>query len=112
MKNPDSLAEEKRNRPGPGDGYPFEALHREMNRLFDGFLRQFGGPGLPRCGGTGRGAGLAEVRGGRDGRAVQVTAELPGLDEKDIQVSLDDNAHRVQGREAGAGGEAEKLLGA
>ncbi|MBP7830806.1 MAG: Hsp20/alpha crystallin family protein [Kiritimatiellae bacterium] len=78
--------------------HPFEALHREMNELFDGFLREFGGPGLPSLRGErteGRVSPKFEVA--ETDEVVQVTAELPGLDEKDIQVSLDENVLTVKG---------------
>jgi HSP20 family protein len=78
--------------------HPLELLHREMNELFDGFMREFGGPSLPSL--------WSETAGGRvspnfevaeTDDAIQVTAELPGLEEKDIQVTLDDNILTVKG---------------
>ena len=89
-KEPADLSRETAN--------PFERLHREMNDLFDGFLREFGGPALPslwRERTEERVAPRVEVSETDD--AVQVTAELPGLDEKDVEVSLDDNVLTVKG---------------
>jgi HSP20 family protein len=66
---------------------PFLALHREMNRLFDDM---FNGFGL-----TSRGPSLMEgrfswprVELAESDRELKVTAELPGMDEKDVQVEL------------------------
>ena len=89
-KEPSALPAETAN--------PFERLHREMNELFDGFLREFGGPALPSLW-TGRTEDRLSpsVEVSETDDAVHVTAELPGLDEKDIQVSLDDNILTVKG---------------
>jgi HSP20 family protein len=66
---------------------PFLALHREMNRLFDDM---FNGFGLPS-----RGPSLMEgrfswprVELAESDKELKVTAELPGMDEKDVQVEL------------------------
>jgi HSP20 family protein len=66
---------------------PFEALHREMDRLFDSFasgitLEPLGWLG-PRMGGFSPRLDVTE-----DEQAIKVTAELPGMDEKDIDVTL------------------------
>lgn len=77
---------------------PFEVLHREMNELFDTFMREFGGGGLPSLWSepmVGRIHPRFDVAETED--AIQVTAELPGLDEKDIQVTLDNNILTVRG---------------
>jgi HSP20 family protein len=84
----------------PTAGYeadPFGELHREMTRLFDGFLDSFGH--LERR--LGRGfdpAAIAprfEVSETDD--SVLVKAELPGMDQKDIEVTLDEDALTVRG---------------
>ena len=66
---------------------PFMTLHREMNRLFDDVFTGFGlAP---------RGHTLMEgqfswprVELSETDTALNVTAELPGMDEKDVQVEL------------------------
>jgi HSP20 family protein len=76
------------------DPSPFLTLHREMNRLFDEAFRGFG----PLGEWTGA-AGLAwpnvEVT-DRDNE-IRVAAELPGLDEKDVEISLEDGALSLRG---------------
>ena len=75
---------------------PFLALHREMNRLFDD---AFSGLGF----GT-RSSSLMEgrfawprVELAETNQALKVTAELPGLDEKDVQVELVNGVLRIRG---------------
>ena len=79
-------------------GNPFLSLQDEMNRLFDDFL-----PGVPP-GGTGlmRFPDIdrdfvpdVDVRETRKG--IQVTAELPGVDDKDLDVRLDGNMLIIRG---------------
>ncbi|HOW98883.1 MAG TPA: Hsp20/alpha crystallin family protein [Kiritimatiellia bacterium] len=89
-KEPTALPRETAN--------PFERLHREMNELFDGFLRDFGGTALPSLWRErAEDRVLPSVEVAETDESVQVTVELPGMDEKDIQVSLDDNALMVKG---------------
>jgi HSP20 family protein len=79
-------------------GYPFASLRREMDRLFDDFFR-----GAPRVGwlpGTAEGALTPSVDVAETDREVTVTAELPGLDEKDIEVSIRDNSLSIKGADS------------
>jgi HSP20 family protein len=73
---------------------PLLALHRDMNRLFDNIFRDFGlrslagfeqGPAWPRL-------ELAESDG-----EIRVVAELPGLEEKDVEILVDDGALTLRG---------------
>jgi HSP20 family protein len=65
------------------DASPFSALQREIDRLFSDFTRgwpSLGGPDLaPRMDVTERDS------------EIEITAELPGLEEKDVEVTLVDN---------------------
>ena len=76
--------------------HPFVALHREMNRLFDDFFRGFemtpfgwfddiGGTFVPRIDVT------------ENDKEVRVTVELPGMDEKDIELHLTEDALTIRG---------------
>jgi len=68
---------------------PFLALHREVNRLFDDVFRSFGSS-LPSFGTTSAFASdWPSVEISDDGKQVKVTAEVPGLEEKDIEVLLE-----------------------
>ncbi|RMF86390.1 MAG: Hsp20/alpha crystallin family protein [Nitrospirae bacterium] len=66
---------------------PFAALHEEMDRLFDDFFRSFDWWPFERFASSTEGY-LPRVDVAEDEENVVVTAELPGLEEKDIEVSL------------------------
>ena len=67
--------------------YPFLTFQQEMNRLFDDFFK---GTGLDTFGVFAEGWDLLRppVDVVETDKEIRVTAELPGLDEKDIHVSL------------------------
>jgi HSP20 family protein len=78
---------------------PFMTLHREMNRLFDDMLSRFD-PGMPSL--VGRtpgwaGAGWPSVEVNATDNEVRVSAELPGMDEKDIEVLVDNDVLTIRG---------------
>jgi HSP20 family protein len=73
---------------------PFLALHREMNRMFDDFARGFG-TGLPARRGTPGAWPRVEVS--ETGTEVKVVAELPGMEQKDVEVSLADGVLTLKG---------------
>jgi len=76
---------------------PILSLHREMNRLFDDF---FGGAGsgLPSAsfGGFG-GFGWPHTDVAETDKEYRVTAELPGLEEKDIDLTFQDGVLTLKG---------------
>jgi HSP20 family protein len=74
---------------------PFLALHREMNRLFDDAFRDFGAL-TPFGNGWGTG-GWPNVEVTETDKEMKVSAELPGLDEKDVEVLLEDDALVLRG---------------
>lgn len=81
-----------------GGNDPFLSLHREMNRLFDDVLR---GTGLPAAGSQGQG-GVgnfvnASMNVSETEKEIRITAELPGVTEQDIDVSLDDDVLTIRG---------------
>ncbi len=75
---------------------PFYALQREMNQLFDDF---FDGFGLRPFGAFGEefGAFTPRVDLSESDKELKVIAELPGLDENDIEVSLAHNMLTISG---------------
>lgn len=79
------------------DRDPFMALHREMNRLFDDAFRGFE-TRMPSLGGfsTARGS-WPSVEISDSETEIRVTAEIPGMDEKDIEVLLDDGVLTLRG---------------
>ena len=69
------------------DIHPF-ALHREMNRMFDDVFRGFD---LAPFGPSSRaqdGLGWPQVDIDETDKEVRITAELPGLDEKDVSLEI------------------------
>jgi HSP20 family protein len=78
-----------------GDRDPFVSLHREVNRLFDEALSSFDA-GLPAFGPT-FGASWPSVEVSDTDKEVRVTAEIPGLEESDIEVLLEDGALKLKG---------------
>lgn len=77
---------------------PFLSLQREIDRLFEDFTRGF--PAMP---------GFAAGNGGNGGmvlpltdvtetdKEIEITAELPGLEEKDVQINLADDVLTIRG---------------
>lgn len=82
----------------PAKGDPFHRFQDEMNRLFDDF---FAGNDLMRWPWVGEDHALSaftpKVNVSENDREVSVSAELPGMDEKDVAVELDDNAITIRG---------------
>jgi len=78
-----------------GGGDPFMSLHREMNRLFDVVFR-----GMPDDGGAQGGTGQfiqAQMNVSETDKEIRITAELPGVDQNDVDVSLDDDVLTIRG---------------
>jgi len=79
------------------DRDPFLSLHREVNRLFDDVFRGFG-YGFPSSSNpSGFGGGWPSVEISDNEKEIKVTAEVPGLEEKDIEVLLDDGVLTLKG---------------
>jgi HSP20 family protein len=73
---------------------PFLTLHREMNRLFDDVFSRFDG-GMPSL--LGRVPAWPSVEATETDKDVRISAELPGMDEKDIEVLVDDDVLTIRG---------------
>jgi HSP20 family protein len=71
---------------------PFAVLHDEIDRLFDDFARGFDLPSF-----VGRRSGWPSIDLREDEKKFYVEAELPGMDEKDIEVLLTDNVLTIRG---------------
>ena len=72
------------------DEHPILSLHREVNRLFD---EAFGMSGAPSLGGL----SWPKVELGETEREIRVIAELPGLDQKDVDVTVEDGLLTLRG---------------
>lgn len=75
---------------------PFLSLHREVNRLFDDVFRGFDIPSnftrFQNVGATWPNVEISDTE-----KELRVTAEVPGLDEKDIEVLLEDGVLMIRG---------------
>jgi HSP20 family protein len=83
-----------------GEDYnPILTLHREMNRLFDDVFRGF--DVAPFNGSNGsffdQSMRWPNIELKESDKDVKVTAELPGLDEKDVQVELANGVLSIKG---------------
>lgn len=76
---------------------PFTSLQREMNRLFDNF---FGGLSPSSWAPLGRGGAESftpHIDVSETDKEIKVSAELPGMDENDIDVSLTKDTLTIRG---------------
>jgi HSP20 family protein len=82
------------------------SFQQEINRLFDEFFSSFGAP-LARSWGSGAapersgvgsfGTFVPRIDVSEDDREVKIVAELPGMDEKDVNVELENNLLILRG---------------
>ncbi|HWK64053.1 MAG TPA: Hsp20/alpha crystallin family protein [Rhizobiaceae bacterium] len=75
---------------------PFLGLHRGVNRLFDEVFRGFGTPSLLGRGALGNGY-WPSVEVSENEKEIRVMAEIPGIEEKDVEVLLDDGVLTLRG---------------
>ena len=86
-----------RNVPAPRqtDEHPFLALHREMNRMFDNFFRGFDFP-ISTTPSWSVGA-WPNVEISETDNEVKLVAELPGMEEKDVDLTFHDGVLTLKG---------------
>ncbi len=77
--------------PKTDDQNPLATLQRDMNRVFDSFWNRFGDLDWPWGGGDAK-SDVVETK-----DAVEVSVELPGMEMKDIEVSVTDDMLTVKG---------------
>lgn len=84
----------KRSVPVRREESPFETLRREMDSLFDSFTRAFDIEPFweRRLGDFSPSVDVTE-----NDKEVKVSAELPGMDDKDIEVSLSKDSLTIKG---------------
>ena len=73
---------------------PFMSLQREIDRLFDDFARGF--PTFPSFS-NGQSDLLPSMDVTETDKQIEITAELPGLEEKDVQINVADNLLTIRG---------------
>ena len=79
------------------EGDPFMTLHREMNRLFDDVFRSFDVAPFGSFGGTGRTMGWPQMEVSETDKDLRISAELPGMDETDVEVLMGDGVLTIRG---------------
>lgn len=75
---------------------PFHAMQREMNRMFEDVWQNFDLP-VFRAGNGGFAEATPRVDVSETKKDIRVTAELPGMEEKDIEVTFADGLLTIQG---------------
>ncbi len=78
--------------PTPAETDPFRALQRRMDHLFDDFASDYRWPFT-----NGRGAPMPSIDVSETETEMTIEAEVPGVDEKDIDVTLSDNLLTIKG---------------
>ena len=81
------------------EGDPFMTLHREMNRLFDDVFRGFD---MAPFGGASRMASWPHVEIIDNDKDVRISTELPGLEDKDVEVLIGDGVLTIRGEKKSA----------
>jgi len=71
---------------------PFISLQTEIDRLFDDFTR-----GFPSIGNGMSNVALPTMDVAESDKEIEITAELPGLEEKDVQINVSDNVLTIRG---------------
>lgn len=85
-----------------GFANPFMSLQREVDRLFEDFTR-----GLPAFAGNG-GKMLPSMDVTETDKEIEITAELPGLEDKDVQINVSDNLLTIRGEKKAEKEEQDK----
>ena len=91
-----------------GEMSPFVSFRREIDRLFDDMFRS------PTFGLSGSAASWPNIEVEEDDNQVRVTAEMPGLTEKDVELRLDRGMLTIRGekkREREERGYSERWYG-
>jgi HSP20 family protein len=94
-----------------GEGFsPFLGLHREMNRLFDDFFRGFDLAPSSTDQFFDRTMGWPKVEVSETDKEVKVTAELPGLEDKDVEVELANGVLAIKGEKQSETEDKDRLF--
>ena len=79
------------------DIHPFFALHREMNRMFDDVFRGFDLAPFGPSSRAQEGLGWPQIDIDETDKEFRITAELPGLDEKDVSLEIANGVLSISG---------------
>lgn len=96
-----SLIPVMRNRPlAASEANPFLVLQQQIDRLFDGFSPTFTGRAAKDLTPT---MDIAETE-----KDIEITVELPGMQEKDVQLNIADNILTIRGEKKNEREETKK----
>ena len=88
-----------------GDNDPFTALRRELDRLFDSFGRDVGWPAEgSRAAAMTPSIDVTESEG-----ELKIDVDLPGVEEKDVDVAISDNVLTIKGEKKAEREEKKRL---
>jgi HSP20 family protein len=76
-------------------------LHREIDRLFNEFAQGIGSSG-------GQASLVPNIEISETDKAIEITAEMPGLERKDVEISIEDDALTIRGEKRVEEGQQEK----
>lgn len=82
---------------------PFVSLQREVDRLFEDFTR-----GFPAFSGNGAAKLVPNIDVTETDKQIEITAELPGLEEKDVQINVAGNLLTIRGEKKAEKEEKDK----
>jgi len=88
------------------DFYPFAGLHRELDRMLEDFGRGFPSLGMSAGGQPSMMMPATDVI--ETDKDIQIVAEMPGLQDKDIQIDLSDNMLTIRGEKSADREEKDK----
>lgn len=92
------------------EGTPFLTLHREMNRLFDDVFRGFDLSPFRFDRVFDRVGSWPSIEVSENDKEVRVTAELPGLEDKDVEVQLSNGTLAIKGEKRAETEDNDKLF--
>ncbi len=75
--------------------HPLTALHREIDHLFNGFMRDDFFPEFAGKGWAGLTAPSFDVS--ENDKTIEFTGDLPGVEEKDLDISVQNNVLTIKG---------------
>ena len=87
---------------GATDVHPFLALHREMNRMFDDMFRGFDVAPFGVASRTLDRLSWPQIDIEETDKEMRITAELPGLDEKDVGLEIANGVLSISGEKKSA----------
>lgn len=93
---------------GHHDDDIFGSMRREVDRVFEDFGRGLHSPRSVREGVTSRAVLTPSVDISETDKVLEVSVELPGVDEKDIDVTFSDNVLTIKGEKKTESEESQK----